>query len=263
MNFSVLTYNTLFNSGVVDLKKIVFQYLPDFICLQEFLIDEKNIKQIEKLGYKMAEYNNSFIKLNGIYGVITFYNKNKFHLLENGFFDLSKNFSEYFYNIFKFLFDNKYQARTVLKTDFLVKKTQKKISIINLHLFVIGTNEARLSSLKKILNRIDRKKNQSIIICGDFNYYPYRRKRLEALMKKFGFSEATKKIVQTINPLKNQTVIKQYLPIQKFFLPLFKRLFAKSLKIDYIFYRNLRNIKTLKIENHYSDHYPILSYFKI
>ncbi|MGB9883364.1 MAG: endonuclease/exonuclease/phosphatase family protein [Microgenomates group bacterium] len=263
MNFSLLTYNTLFNSGVADLKKIVSRYLPDFICLQEFLIDENNIKNIEKLGYKMAEYNNSFIKLNGIYGVITFYNKNRFQLLENGFFDLSKNISEYFYNIFKFLLDNKYQPRTVLKTDFLLKKTQKKISLINLHLFVVGTNEARLSSLKKILNQLDFKKHQSMIICGDFNYYPYRRRKLEVLMKKFGFSEATKKISQTINPLKNKTIINQYLPIQKFLLPLFKKFFAKSLKIDYIFYRNLKNIKTIKIENHYSDHYPILSYFKI
>lgn len=263
MIFSFLTYNTLFNQGLDDLKKIIKDYSPDIICLQEFLIEEKNIQEVEKLGYKMAEYNNSFIKLGKIYGVITFYNKNKFKLIENGFFDLSKNISEYFYNIFRFLLDNKYQPRTVLKTDFLIKEVNKKISIINLHLFVIGTNQARISSLKKILNNLNFKNNQSIIIAGDFNYYPYQRKKLESMMKKFGFIEATKKISLTINPLKNNKIIKQYLPIQKILLPLFKKFLSKTLKIDYVFYRKLKNKKTIRIDNRYSDHYPILSYFEV
>jgi endonuclease/exonuclease/phosphatase family metal-dependent hydrolase len=265
MNFSLLTYNTFFNNGVNELKKIISYYSPDFICLQEFLIDQSNIKNIEKCGYKIADYNNSFIKLGKIYGVATFYNKEKFKLVENGFFDLSKNVSEYFFNAIKIFFDSKNQPRTVLKTDFIEKKSKEKLSIINLHFFVIATNQARISSLKKILERINLLNKEKMIICGDFNYYPYQRKKLENLMKKYHFKEATKNISLTINPIKeSSTIFKNYLPIQKFILvPIFKKFFSKTLKIDYIFYRRLKNIKTLRLENHYSDHYPIISYFQL
>ena len=47
MDFSVLSYNTLFNSAVEELPVILKKYSPDIICLQETLTEEKNLKKIE------------------------------------------------------------------------------------------------------------------------------------------------------------------------------------------------------------------------
>ena len=77
MTFSVLTYNTLFNRAVNKLDIIVSQLHPDILCLQEVETEEKNLKKIENLGYRLADYSNSFIKFGKIYGVATFYNPNK------------------------------------------------------------------------------------------------------------------------------------------------------------------------------------------
>ena len=74
MNLSLLTYNTLFNNAVGKLDEVVNIYHPDIICLQEALTGEKSIKKIEKWGYKLADYSNSFVKFGKIFGVITFYN---------------------------------------------------------------------------------------------------------------------------------------------------------------------------------------------
>lgn len=260
MIFSILTFNTLFNNGINEIKKIINKYSPDILCFQEFLIDEKNIKKIESYNYSLAEYHNSFIKLGKIYGVATFYKKNIFDVVSNEFVEPSNNISEYLFNLIKVFFDNKTQPKTILKTTFLEKKTKKKIELYNIHLFVIGSNQARISTIKKFIIK-NLEKNKSIIICGDFNYYPIQRKKLEKMMNNLGFSEATKKIYQTINPYK-ENVKKQYFLIQKIIMPFYK-IFEKTFKIDYVFYKKLKHIKTIRIENHYSDHYPIISWFKI
>lgn len=260
MKFSVLTFNTLFNNGLKEIPSILNKYSPDILCFQEFLTNEENIKKIENYGYSLAEYNNSFIKLGKIYGVATFYKKSLFKLNSKEFVEPINNLSEYFYNILKIFFDNKTQPKTILKTILKEKNTKKTIEIYNIHLFVIGSNQARVSTIKKFI-KTNFEKNKSMIICGDFNYYPIQRKKLEKMMKSFNFKEATKNIFQTINPYK-KNVKKNYIFIQKLIIPFFK-LFEKTFKIDYVFYKNLKNIKTIRIDNHYSDHYPIISYFEV
>lgn len=258
MIFSVLTFNTFFNNGIKEINTIIKKYSPDILCFQEFLINEQNIKEIEKYNYCLAEYHNSFIKFGKIYGVATFYKKNTFKPISNEFIETSNNLSEYLFNLIKIFFENKNQPKTILKTVFLNKKNGKKIEIYNIHLFVIGSNQARISLIKKaILKKLE--KNKSTILCGDFNYYPIQRKKLEKMMKNFGFSEATKKISQTLNPYKKE-IKKEYIWFQKIIMPFYK-FFEKTFKIDYVFYKNLNHIKTLRIENHYSDHYPIISWF--
>ncbi|GAB4219183.1 MAG: hypothetical protein Fur009_4030 [Candidatus Microgenomates bacterium] len=264
MKFSLLTYNTLFNHGINEIDFIFKKFSPDIVCFQELLIDEKNIKKIEDYGYSLAEYHNSFIKLGKIYGIATFYKKKLFKLDLNEFVDPINNISEYFFNLIKVFLDNKIQPKSVLKTVLTEKKSRKKIEIFNIHLFFIGSNQARVSTIKKFLSQnLNKKnsKNQSMIICGDFNYYPMQRKKLEKMMKNLGFKEATKNICQTINPYKKY-VKNKYVFLQKLIMPFFK-FFAKTFKIDYIFYNNLKNIKTIRIENRFSDHYPILSFFEI
>lgn len=259
MNISLLTFNTFFNNGIKEIENIINKYSPDILCFQEFLINEENIKKIQKNNYLLAEYHNSFIKLGRIYGVITFYKKDKFKLISNEFLDTSSNISEYFFNLIKIFLQNKNQPKTILKTVLKEKKTGKKIDIYNLHLFIIGTNQARLTIIKRILSK-NILKNRSIIFCGDFNYYPIQRKKLKKIMDSLNFYEATEKIKQTINPYK-RGVRKHYSLIQKIIIPFYK-IFEKNFKIDYVFYKNINHIKTERIENHYSDHYPIISYFR-
>ncbi|MCS7093100.1 MAG: endonuclease/exonuclease/phosphatase family protein [Patescibacteria group bacterium] len=260
MALSVLTFNTFFNRGFFEVEKVIDKFNPDILCLQEFLIDEKNIKKIEAKNYSLADYHNSFIKSGRIYGVITFYKKNRLRLKATEFVEPKNNPSEYLFNLIKIFFKNKNQPKTILKTTLIEKETKKEVDIYNLHLFIVGSNLARVSTLKKIIKEKSQK-NKRVIICGDFNYYPIQRKKLEVMMNDFNFKEATKNISQTINPNK-KGAMKEYSFLQKLFFPIFK-LFEKTLKIDYVFYKNLTHIKTLRIENHFSDHYPIISFFKI
>lgn len=82
MDFSLLTYNTLYGDAVVGLKKICDSQHPDIICLQEIATTNQTFGKIEQLGYKLADYSNAFIKFGRIYGVATFYNPEKFSFHE-------------------------------------------------------------------------------------------------------------------------------------------------------------------------------------
>jgi len=96
MDFTVLSYNTLFGNGQNGLKIIFEKYHPDIVCLQEVNTSESSLQEITKLGYTLADYSNAFIKFNQIYGVATFFNSETFNItssnsisLPTGFFDVS------------------------------------------------------------------------------------------------------------------------------------------------------------------------------
>ncbi|VVA43581.1 conserved hypothetical protein [Candidatus Roizmanbacteria bacterium] len=260
MNLSLLTYNTLFNNAVKKLDEVINIYHPDIICLQEALTDDKSILKIEKFGYKVADYSNSFMKFSQIFGVITFYNpatityKNSFEL------NLGTNIGEYFFYILRIILGYN-QPKTILKTDFVHKLTKKKISVCNVHLYVIGSNELRIKHINKALKSINLSKKDPLIIVGDFNYFPYRRRGLEKMMAKYNLREATANIRQTMKFTKDGK-FEKYNLFQRLALPFINKFFVKQIKTDYSFYRGLKLIKTERIESHSSDHYPIISTFK-
>ncbi|MEK7177782.1 MAG: hypothetical protein AAB705_03075, partial [Patescibacteria group bacterium] len=101
-----------------------------------------------------------------------------------------------------------------------------------------------------------------LIIVGDFNYFPYKRMRLEKMMAKFGLKEATANIRQTIKFSGNGKFEKFNL-FQRLTLPFINMFVAKQIKTDYSFYRGLKLIKTERIESQTSDHYPIISTFSL
>jgi len=257
MNFSVLSYNTLFNSAVEGLPGILKKYSPDIICLQETLTEEQNIKRIENYGYKLADTANSFVRFGKIFGVATFYNQKAIKFIEASTLDLNTNIAEYFFYLFRVILGYN-QPKTILKADFYHRKARKNFSICNLHLYVIGSNELRINHLNQALKSINFKKNRSLIVCGDFNYFPYRRKKLEKTMQKHHLIEATKNIRQTIN-MTGDGIIEKFTRFQRFLIPFFNKFLVKRVKTDYVFYRGLKLIKTERLEDHHSDHYPILS----
>jgi len=261
MNLSLLTYNTLFNNAVDKLDEIIDIYHPDIICLQEALIDNKSVQKIEKLGYKMADYSNSFVKFGKIFGVVTFYDPKSFKYNDSFKLDLGINLGDFFFNVLRIALGYN-QPKTILETNFIHKLTKKKISVCNVHLYVIGSNELRLKHINKALKSISLSEKENLIIVGDFNYFPYNRRRLEKMMTKFGLREATANIRQTMK-FSDSGKFEKYNLFQRLTLPFVNKFFVKQIKTDYSFYRGLKLIKTEKIEAKTSDHYPIISTFSL
>ena len=261
MNLSLLTYNTLFNNGVEKLDELVNTYQPDIICLQEALTDDKSVQKIEKFGYKMADYSNSFVKFGKIFGVITFYNSKNLKYNDSFKLDLGINLGDFFFNILRIVLGYN-QPKTVLETNFTHKLTREKICICNVHLYVVGSNDLRIKHINNVLKSINLSEKKQLVIVGDFNYFPYKRKNLEKMMAKYGLKEATANIRQTIK-FSNSGKFEKFNLFQRLSLPFINMFVAKQIKTDYSFYRGLKLIKTERIETQTSDHYPIISTFAL
>ena len=124
MVFSVLSYNTLFNSAVDELRSLLKNQAPDIICLQEALTDDASLTKIEKYGYKLADSANSFVRFGKIFGVATFYHQKTVKFKGSSTIDLNTNISEYFFYLIRVLLGYN-QAKTVMKADFVHKKSKK------------------------------------------------------------------------------------------------------------------------------------------
>ena len=267
MNFSLLSYNTFNNKGFEKIKNIIDQYYPDIICVQEVATEEKNLTKLKKENYLLADFSNSVINFGKIYGVATFYNSKKFKFIDSSPLKLGNNILEILFTLIQILIGFK-KPKTILKTDFIDQKSKKKITICNVHLYVIASNNLRINHLNQALRSLNLDNQSRLIIAGDFNYLPYQRKRLERLMKRFQLKEATKKINQTIKFNYDESTNIMLSFFQKLALFIIKKIrfltrMTNQLKIDYVFYRNLRLKKTERIEVRYSDHYPIISTFEI
>jgi endonuclease/exonuclease/phosphatase (EEP) superfamily protein YafD len=237
MSISILTYNVLFNKAIPQLLEIVNVNKPDIICLQEIDTSEENLNTIKLDGYKLADYSNSFIQFGKIYGLAIYYNTDTLIFTNSEDLDLSKSFFENFLSIIRV---GKSQ-RSVLKTEFKTIKDTSKINVYTAHCSTWGSNGARNKQIMKIFSDLKNDSQEPILVAGDFNY-PYGRKKLESIAESFGFREATKNLLYTVE------------------YKLFKLIPIKW-KLDYIFYRNLELIETKRIKAKYSDHYPIISFF--
>lgn len=238
MKFSLLTYNLFFNNAHSNLGSILSTYHPSVICLQEIATQEASLKYIEKFGYKLATYSNSFFRRKNTYGVATFFDPQIFSFSNSQ----SVNLSRSFYEFMRFIANNDSQRRTVLRTDFIFKKTDKEITVYNLHLAPSGTNFVRDKQIREAFEDLDLAKDKPIVAAGDFNY-PYGRKKFEKLIAKYGLGEATNSIFYTL-----ETRI--------------LRLFTVKLKDDYVLYKHIKNLLTEKIQVRHSDHFPIIAHFE-
>ena len=171
------------------------------------------------------------------------------------------NIGEYFLYILRIILGYS-QAKTILETDFIHKSTKTKISICNVHLYVIGSNDLRIKHINNVLKSINLSEKKQLVMVGDFNYFPYKRKGLEKMMTTYGLREATSNIRQTIKFTKDGKFEKFNL-FQRLSLPFINKFFVKQIKTDYSFYRGLKLVRTERIETNSSDHYPIFSIFKI
>lgn len=220
MKFSVLIYNLDLNKAQSMLISLIEENKPDIIAVQEIKTSEQDLQLIKDCGYDLADYSNSFIKFNKIFGVATFYNPRLFTSTESA----SINLPFSIYEFFQFIFKGGRRQRTVLQTELVCKKNKKHLVIYNLHLSPFSTNTLRIKQLQETLQSLNLQNIPSLIL-GDFNY-PYGRKKFEGIFNKYGLKEATYGIFHTF---------KSSFP----FFPI-------KLKLDYILYQNLKHKKTKK-----------------
>jgi endonuclease/exonuclease/phosphatase family metal-dependent hydrolase len=239
MNFSLLTYNILFNKASAELQEIFKINRPDIFCLQEVETDDSNLKKLEEFGYKLADFSNSFIKFGRIFGVATYYDPARFEFVESKSIKLPFTI----YEIILIILKGGNKPRTVLRTDFIDKKTKREFTVYNLHFSVWATNEARNKQMRETLTNIDQSDSRPIIVSGDFNY-PYGRKKFEEIFRVYGFKEATNNLFFSFEA--------------RVF-----GLFSIKLKDDYVLYRNIQLISTKRISFKKSDHYPITAEFDL
>ena len=238
MHLKLLTYNLFFNKALEHIDHVLSVEKPDIILLQEFQTSSVGFTPIEKKGYKLANFSNSFFKHNTTYGVATFYNPKKLTCLKSDSIDLPRSL----YELLLILFYGGNKPRTVLKTEFEVISDKKHFTVYNIHLSWFNTNSLRIKQLKEIFRKIELNGN-SILIGGDFNY-PYGRRKFEELINQFDLHEATTSIYHTFE--------KRLLGFIKL-----------KWKLDYILYHNIHTISAKKVDVTNSDHYPIVSTFTL
>jgi len=256
MQFTLLTYNTLLSDAQRGLRAIFQTYKPDVACLQEIDTNEYNLQQIEKGGYRLADYSNGFIKFGKVYGVATFFSPQTISFSSSKSINLPKGYLEIISYVLR-IFRTKKKDRTVLRTRFSFTKQEKKLIIYNIHLSAHGTNGIRLKQLKKTLDDISHENGHPTILVGDFNY-PYGRRKLEELMHENGFLEATNNINFT-----SDGKLLHYSFVEKILAKILQSIFGKNHKLDYMFYKNCTPVSTVKIDVPYSDHFPIITKFEI
>ncbi len=237
MRFSVFTYNLLYNRATQQLKAVLSEYQPDILFFQEMLTDEEGLRSIEKLGYRLADFSNSFIRKGKIFGVATFYNPKLFRALSSRSFNLPSGFFE----ALLFVLRKGEVPRTVLKTEFEIKDTRKKIISYNIHLSPAAMNTVRQRQIINTFKELRLDKKNPIIIAGDFNY-PYNRRGFQDLIDHYNLKEATRNLSFTFT--------------NRFF-----KIPPLRLKLDYILYKNIILLETKRVDIRLSDHYPILSIF--
>ena len=238
MQLKLLTYNLFFNKALEKIDEVVTSQKPDIVLLQEFQTSSVGFTPIEKLGYKLANYSNSFLKHGTTFGVATFYNPGKLVVRKSYSIDLPRSI----YELFLILFYGGNKPRTVLKTDFELKTSKKKFTVYNIHLSWFNTNSLRIKQLKEVFKTIGTD-GSPILVGGDFNY-PYGRRKFELFIKEYNLHEATNTILYTF---------------EKRFLKFIKLRW----KLDYILYHNIDTITTSRINITNSDHYPIISEFAL
>lgn len=237
MQFSLLTYNLLFHRAVKRLEATLQSTRPDLLLFQEVKTKPDDFKKIESFGYKLADYSNSFIMFGQIFGVATFYNPKVFSLVRSQSFDLPYSFFE----TLLFVLKKGEIPRTVLRTEFKLKDMGKIITAYNIHLSAAAMNNVRKIQIKNTFQDLKLDKKSPLVIAGDFNF-PYRRRLFDHLIRAYNLKEATSNIRYTSKFLK-------ILPIK--------------LKLDYVLYKNLLLVETKRINIKHSDHFPILSTFKL
>lgn len=264
---SILSYNVL---GGVYTKRMLDELnhktpKPDIACFQEFPEDNNLSSQFEKyFGSHYLSEKSSISILFPKRKVATFYNKEKFKLLNSKIVHLPSPRWAIWEKIFTFSVKhgplppcNRIALLTVFEHDGI------SLTVVNAHLAWEGGFNHQIHQLNYILENLDQLDiRNNIILCGDFNVNvksktskPFFEKLEKANFYDLtddidysvdlssSFSEDKTKIVKS--SLKIMVKVLGYLGVNT------------KQKIDYIFAKDLKKSFSGVCEIEGSDHYPI------
>jgi endonuclease/exonuclease/phosphatase family metal-dependent hydrolase len=239
MRISTLTYNLHYNKALPAIHMILEQHAPDVLMFQEIRIDERYFEHILGMGYEIADVSHSFRRGKKIFGVATFYNPQELEVIRSQTFHLPSSF----YQQLTYLVQQIKTPRTVLKTEFIARKDRKtQLSTYNMHLTPVATNSLRMKQLFNTFDDPHLTSEVATVVAGDFNY-PYGRNKLESVLNEYGLKEATTNLSYT----HEQKVL---------------GVFPLKLKLDYVFFKNLKLVSNEILAHKHSDHFPIVSTFE-
>lgn len=228
---TVLSYNVEYGKKLDDIYKWIksLDSKPQIICFQEFPEDE-----VEKINKNKIFNNQSIFFAKGLsakekfYGELTVIDSDKLKLIESKYIDFGPDHLES-------LFKRKVIKRSAIIIEF--KMHDNVYSLANIHLTPASLHSKRRKQLTKV---IEESRVPNSIIVGDFNYSSLLNKKgLITFMDKFGFLLAGENLITN--------KYKYKIPQQ----------------LDYVFYKNVKHLNTEVFDLPYSDHFPVLSQFKV
>jgi endonuclease/exonuclease/phosphatase family metal-dependent hydrolase len=267
---NIATYNTQFSTNPQKIKDDVLALVQQgvfVICLQEIVHYDRSIFILDTLqkvlGSDWREISNlGKEKNNKGMGNSILWNEKKIKLetMQKIFLPKSK-----FLSIHELLFSLiaggvlvPFQRRSVIGT---FRLRGKRIRITNLHLDHNGGLYNRQKQLEYVLNCIRKdKKVDGEVICGDFNILDIRKNSEEYELQKriigSDFQDVTSNIAWTADI--GNTKFKY-----GSFVNLLIRYIHIRRKLDFIWVKNMKSIKSKTLPLNASDHVPLIAFLKI
>jgi endonuclease/exonuclease/phosphatase family metal-dependent hydrolase len=228
---TILSYNIEYGRKLDEIISWInsLENLPQIICFQEF--PEKELEDLKSRKF-FKEQNLFFAKglssKGEFFGELTIVDSSVIKLSETKYLDFGPDHVE---SVFK----RKIIKRSAIITEFKYKG--KEFSLANVHLTPVALHGKRRKQLSKVIQ--DSVIERSIIV-GDFNYSSlFNKNGLITFMDKHGY------ILAGENLITNK--YKYKIPQQ----------------LDYVFYKNLKHIKTQVFDLSFSDHFPVITEFDV
>jgi len=228
---TVLSYNVEYGTKIKEIYNWILESKekPQIICFQEF--PEKEVENLKK--NKIFKNQNIFFakglsKKDDFFGELTIIDSSAVKLTEVKYLDFGPDHIE---SIFK----RKIIKRSAIIIEFEING--KTIELANVHLTPASLHSKRRKQLVKVIQETS---SETAIIVGDFNYSSLLNKKgLISFMEKYDYDLAGENLITN--------KYKYKIPQQ----------------LDYVFYKKLIHNKTEVFDLPYSDHFPVLSQFKI
>ncbi len=228
---TVLSYNVEYGQKINEIYDWIksLKETPQVICFQEF--PEKEVENLKK--NKIHENQNIFfakglLKKEEYFGELTIIDSSVIKLTEVRYLDFGPDHIE---SVFK----RKIIKRSAIIIGFEING--KTIELANVHLTPASLHGKRRKQLSKVIEETNTDK---AIIVGDYNYSSLLNKNgLISFMEKYNYKLAGENLITN----KYKYVVPQ--------------------QLDYVFYKNLNHENTEVFVLPYSDHFPVVSEFKI
>jgi endonuclease/exonuclease/phosphatase family metal-dependent hydrolase len=268
----IVSYNILFSKNTDKIIQTILEFADKgatAFCLQEVvLIDDKAFIidiLLGKLGHNWkAIYNVGRGDVYQNHGTCILWNTRILQYRSHKAYFLPKLQALALHeNIFTLLAGHRPKPMLRRSISGVFRYKNRDIKITSLHLDHVGGLMHRNKQLRYLMHQKNEEKVKYEIYCGDFNSFDLLRTGAEKklLIESFGpdFEEASDKIKWTADLYNTESLGRQtiFLKLIKIFHLHLRR------KLDYIWVKNFKVLKTHAINVKGSDHLPIIATLKI